>query len=244
MKEESLENNVVSLYSQGWPIRRLSREFRISRDRVHRLLASNSASRDTTPGEIISVKKRRPGKLGPYQEFMGELLQKYPDITGQRVYEHLKVKGFGGEVTIVRQYLNSIRQERSKSPVRMVETDPGQRAAHDWSDYQIRFTGTGKTEPVIFFSYILCYSRRQYLNVVDDKMQKTLLGELIASFIYLDGVPREIKSDNQKACVDRWEMGQPVFNRKYLDFASHYLYRPLTITPGKPTENLKIERPF
>jgi transposase len=244
MKDESLENKVVTLFGEGWTIRRLSREFRISRDRVHRLLVSSSASRDATPREIISVKKKRPGKLGPYQEFMGELLQKYPDITGQRVYEHLKEKGFGGEVTIVRQYLNSIRQERSKSPIRMVETDPGQRGAHDWSDYQITFTGTGQREQVTFFSYILCYSRRQYINVVDDKTQKTLFGELIASFIYLDGVPREIKSDNQKACVDRWEMGQPVFNQKYLDFASHYLYRPLTITPGKPTENLKVERPF
>lgn len=244
MKDESLANNMVTLYGMGWTIRRLSREFGISRDRVHRLLVSNSALRDAPPKEIIIVKKKRQGKLYPYQEFIGELLEKYPDITGQRVYEHLKEKGFGGEVTIVRQYLNGIRQERSKSPIRMVETGPGQRAAHDWSDYQIRFTGTGKTEQVTFFSYILCYSRRQYLNVVDDKTQKTLLGELIAAFIYLDGVPREIKSDNQKACVDRWEMGQPVFNRKYLDFASHYLYRPLTITPGKPTENLKVERPF
>ena len=244
MKDESLANNVVTLYSKGWSIRRLSREFGISRDRVHRYLVSNSALRDTTPREVVRVKKKRPVKLDPYKEFMGELLEKYPDITGQRVYEHLKGKGFGGKITIVRQYLNSIRQAGSKTPVRMVETGPGQRAAHDWSDYQIRFTGSGKTEQVTFFSYILCYSRRQYIDVVDDKTQKTLLGELIASFIYLDGVPWEIKSDNQKACVDRWEMGQPVFNRKYLDFASHYRFRPLTITPGKPEENLKVERPF
>ena len=241
MKDESLANNVVTLYSKGWSIRRLSREFGISRDRVHRYLVSNSALRDTTPREVVRVKKKRPVKLDPYKEFMGELLEKYPDITGQRVYEHLKGKGFGGKITIVRQYLNSIRQAGSKTPVRMVETGPGQRAAHDWSDYQIRFTGSGKTEQVTFFSYILCYSRRQYIDVVDDKTQKTLLGELIASFIYLDGVPWEIKSDNQKACVDRWEMGQPVFNRKYLDFASHYRFRPLTITPGKPEENLYVK---
>ncbi|MFA5816591.1 MAG: hypothetical protein WC865_13330 [Bacteroidales bacterium] len=222
MKDESLENNVVTLYGKGWSTRRISREFGISRKRIRRLLVSNSASRDTTPKEVISVKKKRPGKLYPFQEFIGELLDKYSDITGQRVYEHLKEKGFAGEITIVRNYLKSIRQAGSKSPVRMVETDPGQRAAHDWSDYQIPFTATGQREQVTFFSYILCYSRRQYIDVVDDKTQKTLLGELIGAFIYLDGVPREIKSDNQKACVDRWEMGQPVFNRKYLDFASHY----------------------
>jgi hypothetical protein len=132
----------------------------------------------------------------------------------------------------------------SDLPVLLVETNPGQRAAHDWSDYHVRFTATGKTEQVTFFSYILSYSRRQYIEVVDDKKQKTLLRALINAFIYLDGVPREIKGDNQKACVDRWEAGRPVFNSKYLEFATHYLFRPLTITPGHPEENLKVERPF
>ncbi len=80
--------------------------------------------------------------------------------------------------------------------------------------------------------------------MVEDKKQPTLFRELIAAFIYLDGVPREIKSDNQKACVDGREMGQPIFNRKYLEFATWYRFTPLAITPGKPTENLKIERPF
>ena len=244
MKNVSLENNVVTLYGKGWSIRRLSREFGISRGRIDRLLLSNSASRDTILREVIRVKKKRLSKLDPCKEYIGELLDKYSDITGQRVYEHLKEKGFDGEITIIRDYLKSIRQVDSKSPIRMVETGPGERAAHDWSDYQIRFTTTGQTEPVTFFSYILCYSRRQYINVVDDKTQKTLFGELIAAFIYLDGVPQEIKSDNQKACVDHWEMGMPVFNKKYLSFASHYLFSPLTITPGKPQENLKIERPF
>ena len=244
MKNEHLENSVITLYAKGWSARRLSREFGVSRGRIDRLLARNSGLRDTTSGGEISKKNRRHSKLDPYKEFIGELLDKYSDITGQRVYEHLKEKDYDGEITIVRDYLKSIREMVLETPVHMVETGPGQRGAHDWSDYNITFTRTGKTEQVTFFSYILCYSRRQYVEVVDNKKQLTLLQVLINAFIYLDGVPREIKSDNQKACVDRWEMGQGVFNRKYLDFATHYRFRPLTITPGKPRENLKIERPF
>jgi hypothetical protein len=70
------------------------------------------------------------------------------------------------------------------------------------------------------------------------------LRALINAFVYLDGTPREIKSDNQKACVDRWELGKPVFNKTYLGFCTHYRFIPLAIHPGKPKENLKIERPF
>lgn len=244
MKDESIENTVIVLHGQGWSIRRLHREINISRKRIRRILVSNSVTRDTTHCDEIKPKNRRPSKLDPYKEFIVGLLEKYSNITGQRVYEHLKDKGYEGEITIVRDYLKSIRQVGSKTPVRLVETDPGQRGAHDWSDYNITFTSTGKTEQVTFLSYILSYSRRQYIEVVDDKKQKTLLRALINAFIYLDGVPMEIKSDNQRACVDRWEAGRPVFNAKYLEFATHYRFRPLTITPGHPQENLKVERPF
>jgi len=244
MKDDQTENSVVTLHNMGWSIRRISSELRISRERVRRILASNSDKRDTTPGEVIRQKATRVSKLDPHKSYIGDLLERYPDITGQRVYEHLKGKGYEGGTTIVRDYLQGIRGVVSKTPVIMVETLPGQRAAHDWSDYMITFTGAEEPERVILFSYILGYSRRQYISVVEDKKQETLFRELIAAFIYFDGVPREIKSDNQKACVDRWEMGRPVFNGKYLSFATWYRFSPQTITPHRPVENLKIERPF
>jgi len=244
MKDEQTENKVVTLYGMGWSVRRISRELGISRGRVDRILASKRVLRDTTPSDRIRQRKIRISKLDPYKGFIGELLEKYPDITGQRIFEHLQERGFDGEVTIVRDHLKRVREVASKTPLVMVETLPGQRAAHDWSDYPITFTSTGKTERVIFFGYILGYSRRQYISVVDDKRRLTLFRELIAGFIYLDGVPREIRSDNQKACVDRYEMGKPIFNREYLEFATHYRFIPLSITPYKPAENLKIERPF
>ena len=243
MKDENLENIVITLYTRGCSIRQISRLMNISRGRARRILVSNSVYRDTTPTEVVKPKNKRPGKLDPYKAYIGELLEKYSDITGQRVYELLKEKGYDGEITILRDYLKTIRQVVSKTPLRMVETDPGRLAAHDWSDYNITFT-TGETRKVTFFSFILCYSRRQYVSVVEDKKQKTLFRELISAFIYMDGVTLEVRGDNQKPCVDHWEMGEPVFNKQYLAFASHYRFRPRTITPYKAHENLKIERPF
>jgi len=243
MKDENLENIVINLYARGWHIRRISREMRISRGRIRRILVSNAVYRDTTPGEVKKSKNKRPSKLDPYKIYIGELLEKYSGITGQRIYELLKEKGYEGEITILRDYLKTIRQVVSKTPLRMVETDPGQLAAHDWSDYNITFT-TGETRKVTFFSFILCYSRRQYVSVVEDKKQNTLFRELGSAFIYMDGVTLEVRGDNQKPCVDHWEIGEPVFNKQYLAFASHYRFRPRTITPYKAQENLKIERPF
>lgn len=244
MKNEQLENTVITLHRQGWSIRRVSRELGVSRGRIRRILASNAELRDAAGEPVVKPRAKRASKLDPFKEFVGELIEKYPDITGQRIFEHLVEKGFDGKISIVREYIRSIRPQNNKAPIKLVETPPGLRAAHDWSDYRITFTGTGITEQVTFFSYILGYSRRQYIEIVEDKTQKTLLRVLINAFIYMDGVPHEIKSDNQKACVDRWEMGRPVFNIRYLEFATHYRFLPLAITPRRPTENLKVERPF
>ena len=245
MKDENIDNIVVTLHLQrGWSIRRISRDLHISRKRIRRILVSNAVMRDTTTDSQIPLKKKRASKLDPYQEYIAWILDKYNKITGERVYELLRDEGYEGGITIVRDYLRSICGVGPKLPVKLVETPPGQLAAHDWSDYNITFTSTGKREQVTFFSYILCYSRRQYIGVVDDKKQTTLFRELIAAFIYMDGVPCEVRSDNQKACVDRWEPGSPVFNRKYLEFATWYRFLPRTITPRHPQENLKVERPF
>jgi len=51
------------------------------------------------------------------------------------------------------------------------------------------------------------------------------------AFSYLEGVPFEIKSDNQKACLDRWELGRPVFYKTYLGFCTHYRTAHFAITP-------------
>ena len=117
MKDENLENSVIALHAKGWPIRKISQEMGISRGRVRRWLVSNSVLRDTTPGDEITLKKKRQSKLDPYKGFIAELLEKYSNITGQRVYEHLREKGFEGEITIVRDYLKSIREVGSKTPV-------------------------------------------------------------------------------------------------------------------------------
>lgn len=245
MKDNALENSVVSLFTKGWTIRRIAREFNISRNRVKRILIRNKQIRDQGEDQIPRPQKRA-SKLDPFKEDINEVLNEFtsPPPTCQRIFEIIQEKGYGGGITILKDYLATIRPKKKAEPIITVETEPGQRGQHDWSEYSIRFTQTDKAETVIFFSFILSYSRRQYIEIVADKTQTTLFRVLINAFDYFGGVPQEIKADNQKACVDRWEAGKPIFNDKYLRFATHYQFRPLTIRPGKPRENLKVERPF
>jgi len=245
MNDESLDNSVVTLFARNWAVRRIARELGISRNRVKRILMRHHTRRDEGQAPIPKP-QQRPSKLDAYHDEIKELLATFthPPPTTQRIFEVVREKGYTGGITVVKDYVATLRPKRKAEPIFTVETAPGQRAQHDWSEYTITFTQTRESENVIFFSFILSYSRRQYLEVVPDKTQATLFRALINAFAYFGGVPKEIKADNQKACVDRWEAGQPIFNTSYLQFATHYQFRPLTIRPGKPRENLKVERPF
>ena len=236
---------VVTLHSRGWSLREIARKFGISRGRVRRIMERNRYKREKG-GDSQRTKVQRASLLDTYKEYITELLDQYkdPPITNQRILELIREKGYQGGKTILGDYLTGVRGKKTGEPVVCVETAPGQRGSHDWSEYYIWFSDVDKKEKVIFFSFILNYSRRQYIEVVDDKTQVTLLKCLVNTFTCFDGVVRQVKSDNQKPCVDRWEFGRAVFNKKYLEFASYYHFTPLTITPGKPRENLKIERPF
>ncbi|NQT76827.1 MAG: transposase [Bacteroidetes bacterium] len=135
MKDESLENNVVTLHGRGWSIRKLAREFGISRGRVERILLRNQHKRETG-SEYHKEPEKKPSKLDPYKDYIQELLETYknPPPTVQRVYEMIREKGYEGGRTIVSYYLAGVRGKQTTEPVICVETAPGQRGSHDWSE--------------------------------------------------------------------------------------------------------------
>ena len=82
MKDESLENSVVTLHSRGWTIRKISRELCISRSRIRRILVSNTVIRDTIPGDGPPVRERSKSKLDLYKGFIAQMREKHSDVSG------------------------------------------------------------------------------------------------------------------------------------------------------------------
>jgi len=128
MKDESLENNIVSLSSRGWSERRLAREFAVSRGRVRRVLYRHTAERENGT-EKIEKRAVASSKLDLYKADITELLEKYknPPITNQRIFETIRERGYQGGLTIVRDYIVTVREKKSPEPVVCVETAPGER---------------------------------------------------------------------------------------------------------------------
>lgn len=241
---EELEHQIILLHAEGVPIRALTRRFAMGRNTIRRILRRNRAHRDG--GRDVPAKKKaasRKSKLDAHLPLIKDLIGRYPDITGVRVYEELLADGFSGGRTIVTDYLRKVRPRPKREPVVRFETDPGKQGQMDWSPYTIPFTGTGSGK-VLCFSYILGFSRRQYIDFTLDRKFFTLIRRHQDAFAHFGGVPETCLYDGEKTVILRWEAGRPVYNPAFVAFITHYHCRPVACRPGRPETKGKIEAPF
>ncbi len=232
---EELERLLVTMNGDGKSIRGLARHFSISRNMVRRILRKHAADRNQ--GHDIVREQLRPqtlreSKLDPFIEQIQELLKDFPKITGQRVYEEITSSGYDGGISILRNRLRILRPTPKKTPVVRFETEPGLQGQMDWSPYTIDFLRHGKTK-VNCFSYILGFSRRQYIDFTLRRDFFTLIRRHQDSFSHFNGLPRQCLYDNEKTVVLRWEAGSPVFNPSFASFITHYQCKPIACMPRR-----------
>ena len=60
----------------------------------------------------------------------------------------------------------------------------------------------------------------------------------------LEGAAQVCKYDNQKAVVLGWEGQQPIYNPRFLAFATHYEFRPHACRHWHPNDKPTVERSF
>jgi transposase len=190
---------------------------------------------------VLKKRLKRISKLDAFESEMKRILEHYPKITAVRLHEELKEAGYAGGITILRERLADLRPR--KEPVIRFETPPGVQGQMDWSPYTIPFIRTGKST-VQCFSYILGFSRRQYIDFTTRRDFYSLIRRHQDAFQYYQGVPRECLYDNEKTVVLRWEAGKPVFNPAFTSFITHYTCKPIACRPGRPETKGKIESPF
>ncbi|MFH2010017.1 MAG: IS21 family transposase [bacterium] len=241
---EELENLVVTRHRAGWSARKLAQALGISRNTVRKILEQVREQREA--GHDLVAKKPRVPRASQLDEYVPQiqsLLEEYPDIKGQRVFEELRDAGYPGGITIMRERLRQLRPRPRRKPTVRFETDPGQQGQMDWSPYKLKLR-CGRLLQVLCFSYVLGFSRRQYIDFVERRDFHTLIRRHRAAFEYFDGVPEHCLYDSEKTVVLRWEANQPIYNPSFLQFATHYECRPIACQRRRPQTKGKVEAPF
>lgn len=241
------KNDIISRWKNKQSIRGISRDIQIGREVIARVIREHVAQTqaidsESSPACFGPLKLTRKSKLDPFLDYLKQLLERYPSITAQRAFEELCKLGYSGSYSTLRSYLKGHRS-KPKAPAIRFETPPGAQAQMDWSTYTIDFTHEGRRR-VQLFSYILGFSRRQYICFTERQDFETTVRQHVFAFEHLGGAAASCLYDNMKVVVTRWEDGQPIYNPRFLSFATHYGYRPWACQPRRPETKGKIERPF
>lgn len=238
--DEATRNKVIERWQAGASGRVIARELGVSRNSVSDLLKELEADRT---GAERPLRSTRPSKLDAWRATIVSLLERYPDITAARVYEELVAQGFTGRYTIVREKIRQLRPQPAREPVIRFETGPGTQSQMDYSTYTLDFTTEGRRR-VQLFGYVLGYSRRQYLRFVERQDFETTIREHIRAFEHLGGVAATCLYDNMKVVVSGFDGLEPIYNPRFLAFATHYGFKPWACRPRRGQTKGKIERPF
>jgi len=217
-------------------IRAMARRLGLSRNTVR------SALRTTNPPHYDRAPE--PSCVDPFRNCIAEILAEFPEISAVRIREILQPDGYTGGLSILRDYLRTVRP-RPAQAFQRTEYRPGEIGQLDWA----RMPGpipspTGALLPVWALILTLGYSR--LLSVVfsfGTKLPDFLRAhaQLLA---FVGGVPHTLVYDNLSSVVVQHQGREVIFNPQFLVFAERYGFRPYACTPGQPHEKGLVERPI
>jgi len=237
--------DVVRLANDGMKRRAIARALHISRNTVRQILVAHDQARDQAHSALVPPRSRpRPSKLDPHRPRVEQLLHQYADITAQRVFEILREAGFDGGYTGVKELVRRLRPKPAPKPsLQTPPREPGEVAECDWSPYRVTFT---HAPPMTLqaFGYTLRYSTRKAFSFHQSNGLHPLMDGHVAAFERFTGAARRCKYDNQKPVVLRREGQQPIFNLRFVDFATYYEFTVEACHPRSPNEKPRVERSF
>ncbi len=241
---EKLRNEIVQRWQAQTPARRIARELGVARGTVRHVIERFEKERSgQSAATALRPRSRRPSRLDEHEGMLVQLLERYPNLTAVRAHEELRARGIAVSYTIVRERLRQLRVPPAQTPLVRFETPMGQQAQMDYSTYDIDFSAEGRRR-VYLFSYVLSYSRRAYLKFVETQDFTTTLREHVRAFEYLQGVAAVCLYDNMKVVVLQHDEDGPLYNPRFLAFATHYGFKPWACLPRRAQTKGKVERRF
>ncbi len=230
---DELRSEVLRRWYGGQSGRDVARELHLSRKTVAKVLVEHRQQRANGTSLSPKPRKGRGSLVDAHEATLRDYLARYPNMTVVRLLEELRSRGYTGGYTVLRQRVKQLRKQGHRPPVERFETGPGVQAQMDWATYTIDFTQEGRRK-VQLFSYVLGYSRRQYIHFTASLDLETTLREHVRAFEHLGGAATTCLYDNMKVVVARYEEGEAIYNTRFLTFATHYGFRPVACRPRRP----------
>lgn len=222
------------LAKQGQSIREISKNLGVSRNTVRKYIRTNKKP-------VYQTRPVKEKKLDKYRNYLIERIEKaLPNrIPAPVLLREIQEKGYSGQITTLRMFLKDYQQKQLKEPIVRFETEPGEQCQVDWTWMQKGEQRIGA------FVGILGFSRKAYVEFVDNEKEETLLRCHQNMFDYFEGVPCQILYDNMKTVViqrNKYGNGKHGFQKTFWDFSKHFGFIPRLCKPYRAQTKGKVER--
>lgn len=213
--------------------RAIARELEIDRGVVDRALDS-----DRCPQRSVS---ERGSMLDAFRDNIAGILDKYPSLSAVRILEKLRPLGYKGQISILKDLLNTIRPRPAPEAFLKRESLPGEEAQVDWGSCG-HILVEGVIRALSVFVMVLSFSRRLYIEfTVSQEMEDFLRGHVNAFESFGGRCPKVILYDNLKSVV-KWRQKRLIrFNNRFQEFAGTYLFEPRPCNVRRGNEKPRAE---
>ena len=186
-------------------------------------------------------RKPRGSILDEHTPKIDALIEKYPDLSAVRILEEISrgPDGYPGEITIVRDYLRTVRPARGRV-YREVEYDPGDAMQVDWGHCGTIPVG-GTVRWLSVFVAVLCYSRLIYVAFTLSQRKAEFYTCIAEALHFFGACPKKIIVDNLRAAVLAGHGRTAVFHPEFLALCGHFRLEPLACERADPESKGIVE---
>ena len=230
-------------FVDGKGIREIARTYNLARNTVRDIIRTGK-----TDQTYQRSNQPRP-KLGLFADRLSALLKEDSSKpvkhrrSAQILFEQLQREGYEGGYDTLRRFVSAWKVSEDAATVKAfvpLEFDPGDAFQFDWSYEQVELGGVPVEVKVAQFR--LCHSRKPYCVGYTREALEMVLDAHVRAFEYFGGLCRRGIYDNLKTVVTKVLIGKDrVFNRRFQNLASHYLFEPVACTPAAGWEKGQVE---
>ena len=135
-------------------VRAIARRLSVSRKTVRRALSMDVYEPPKRP--------KRGSLVDPYKPAIEKMLEEYPSLNGIRIFEELKKQGYQGGITILRDYLQTIRPSQKPAFLKL-HFEPAEAFQVDWASLGT-IQHEGQWHRLFAFLMVACFSRMLYVE--------------------------------------------------------------------------------
>jgi len=233
MLEPHLQAEILRLhFSQMLSRRKIAAQLGVDRKTVKEVLECRQVRL------CAAERNPRPSILEPHYARIEKLLEDAPDRSSVNVLQQLRNAGYTGGISILRDYLRSLRPKPQPQAFFDLEFAKGEAAQVDWGEFGDVF---GNGTLVHAFVMVLCWSRLLYVEFTLRETLPTLLRCYERALRFFGGVCREYWHDNMSTVVVERLGRLKRFTVGFHAYAGFHGFKPIVCGLGKGNEKGRVE---